>query len=423
MSQDIAISVEHVSKIYRLYDKPVDRLKESLHPLRKKYHRDFHALADISFEVKKGETVGIIGQNGSGKSTLLKIITGVLTPTLGQVQVRGRVSALLELGTGFNPELTGIENVYFSGTVMGYTREEMDERLDAILAFADIGEFIRQPVKTYSSGMFVRLAFAVATAVEPEVLIVDEALAVGDFLFQYKCLQLFSRLQDKGTSILFVSHNTQQVIQYCNSAILLSHGSLVIQDSDVESVVFQYEEQSRNSSTSAAPHKPNLAEIDLQGLSEAKPDASLNEFRFGNGDALILSANIFSLEAGHGLESGHEATLEFVILAKRDISDFVLGFSLKDVKGVVLWGDNTLLSVPNRTGLAAGVWRYRFRFKLHLVPGEYLLFAGLADISGPERVELDQRWPVAKVSISSTRMVAEGVVYAPVKLIDICKMN
>ncbi|HPH04166.1 MAG TPA: ABC transporter ATP-binding protein, partial [Spirochaetota bacterium] len=188
MLQDIAISVEHVSKVYRLYDKPVDRLKESLHPLRKKYHRDFHALDDVSFEVKKGETVGIIGQNGSGKSTLLKIITGVLTPSCGQVRVNGRVSALLELGTGFNPELTGIENVYFSGTVMGYTREEMDVRLDEILAFADIGEFVRQPVKTYSSGMFVRLAFAVAIKSNPEIMIVDEALAVGDMNFQAKCM-------------------------------------------------------------------------------------------------------------------------------------------------------------------------------------------------------------------------------------------
>jgi len=187
MSNDIAIKAENLTKTYRLYDSNLDRLKESLHPLRRKYHHEFNALHDFNFEVKKGETVGIIGKNGSGKSTLLKIITGVLTPTSGSVTVNGRISALLELGAGFNPELTGIENVYFNGTLMGYSKEEMHAKLDDILGFADIGEFVRQPVKSYSSGMFVRLAFAVAINIDPDILIVDEALAVGDIFFQQKC--------------------------------------------------------------------------------------------------------------------------------------------------------------------------------------------------------------------------------------------
>ena len=183
---EYAIQVQDVSKIYRLYEKPIDRLKESLSLTHKSYHRDFFALSNISFQVKKGETVGIIGTNGSGKSTILKIITGVLTPTTGNVRVSGVISALLELGAGFNMDYTGIENVYMNGTMMGFTRSQMDEKLPEILEFADIGDFVYQPVKTYSSGMFVRLAFALAINVEPEILIVDEALSVGDVFFQSK---------------------------------------------------------------------------------------------------------------------------------------------------------------------------------------------------------------------------------------------
>ena len=190
---DPVISIRHLSKKYRLYDRSVDRLKESLHPFRKKYHRDFFALNDVSFDIKKGETVGIIGKNGSGKSTLLKIIAGVLTPSGGGAVVNGHVSALLELGIGFNPDLTGLENIYFSGTIMGFSRQEMDTKVDDIIAFADIGNFIHQPVKTYSSGMFVRLAFAMATNVDPDILIIDEALSVGDIFFQTKCYRKLDR--------------------------------------------------------------------------------------------------------------------------------------------------------------------------------------------------------------------------------------
>ena len=190
MNSDIAIKVENLSKIYKLYNRPVDRMKESLHPFRKKYHKEFFALNDVSFELKKGETLGIIGKNGSGKSTLLKIITGVLAPASGSVYVNGKVSALLELGAGFNPEMSGIENVFFQGAIMGYSRQEMDSKIDEILSFADIGEFVYQPVKTYSSGMFARLAFAVAMSVWIlTILIVDEALAVGDARFVKKCYE------------------------------------------------------------------------------------------------------------------------------------------------------------------------------------------------------------------------------------------
>jgi ABC-type polysaccharide/polyol phosphate transport system ATPase subunit len=205
---NIAIKVESLSKVYHLYDSPRDRLKEALHPMRKKYHHDFYALKEVSFEIKKGETIGIIGQNGSGKSTLLKILSNVLTPTGGSYLVNGKVSSLLELGIGFNPELTGIENVYFNGTLLGFTRAEMEAKMDDIISFADIGEFVRQPVKTYSSGMYVRLAFSMVTCIDPEILIIDEALSVGDTFFQAKSMTKMTKLiKEQNLTLLFVSHD------------------------------------------------------------------------------------------------------------------------------------------------------------------------------------------------------------------------
>lgn len=234
MSNDIAISVQNLTKIYKLYDTPLDRLKESVNPFGKKYHKDFYALNDVSFEIKKGETVGIIGKNGSGKSTLLKIITGVLTPSSGNVTVNGKISALLELGAGFNPELTGIENVFFNGMLMGYSREEMNEKLDAILSFADIGEFVYQPVKTYSSGMFIRLAFAVAVNVEPEILIVDEALSVGDVFFQQKCFAKIRKILESQITFLFVSHDMSALQNLCDRGILLKQGIKILDGKPIE---------------------------------------------------------------------------------------------------------------------------------------------------------------------------------------------
>jgi len=220
---DIAISVKNLSKSYRMYPTPKERLKELLHPFGKKYHQEFWALTDISFEVKKGECVGIIGRNGSGKSTLLQILCGVIQPTAGEVKVNGRVSALLELGAGFSPQFTGRENVYMNGALMGFTKEEMDERFNAITEFADIGEFIDQPVRTYSSGMYVRLAFACAVNVEPDILVVDEALAVGDVGFRSKCYLKFSELARK-CAVAFVSHDVAQITKLCDKAVVLDRG-------------------------------------------------------------------------------------------------------------------------------------------------------------------------------------------------------
>ena len=227
MPGEYAIDVRDVTKIYKLYDKPIDRLKESLNPFHKNYHRDFYALSHISFQVKKGETVGIIGTNGSGKSTILKIITGVLTPTTGTAKVDGVISALLELGAGFNMDYTGIENIYMNGTMMGFSRKEMDGKLQDILDFADIGDFVYQPVKTYSSGMFVRLAFALAINVDPEILIVDEALSVGDVFFQAKCYRRMEEIRKNGTTILMVTHDMGSIIKYCDRVVLLNKGEFV----------------------------------------------------------------------------------------------------------------------------------------------------------------------------------------------------
>lgn len=224
---DIAIKVENLNKVYKLYDKPIDRMKEALSLSKKKYSRDHYALKDISFEIKKGETIGIIGVNGSGKSTLLKIITGVLTQTTGYVQVNGKISALLELGAGFNPEYTGLENIYLNGTMMGYSKDDMDDRVQPIVEFADIGEFINQPVKTYSSGMFARLAFAVAINVEPDILIVDEALSVGDMRFQIKCMdKMKSMMENNGTTVLFVSHDVNAIRRFCKRALWINKGEM-----------------------------------------------------------------------------------------------------------------------------------------------------------------------------------------------------
>lgn len=223
----IVVKAQNISKKYRLYGSHIHRLKEIFHPLKKKYHKEFWALRDTSFEIRKGETVGFIGRNGSGKSTILQIIAGILTPTDGTVEINGRISALLELGTGFNPELTGRENVYVNGRIMGYSSKDIDQRFAAIEKFADIGEFIDQPVKVYSSGMFVRLAFAAAINVDPDILIIDEALSVGDAKFQNKCFNKFNEFKNKGKTIIFVSHDMDSVTKHCDRVILLEHGNII----------------------------------------------------------------------------------------------------------------------------------------------------------------------------------------------------
>ena len=229
MNKNTAIKVQNLTKTYKLYKEPIDRLKEALNPFKKSYHNDFHALKNVSFEIKKGETVGIIGRNGSGKSTLLKIITGVLTPSSGRVAIHGKISAILELGAGFNPEMSGLENIYLNTSINGMNKEATDKKIDEIREFAELGEFIHQPLKTYSSGMKARLAFAVAINIDPDILIVDEALAVGDAAFQRKCFAKMEQIREAGATILFVSHSEGSIVSLCSRAIWLSNGEKIIE--------------------------------------------------------------------------------------------------------------------------------------------------------------------------------------------------
>jgi len=304
---NIAIKVSHLTKVYKLYDKPIDRLKESLHPLKNQYHKDFYALSDVSFEIKKGETVGIIGKNGAGKSTLLKIITGVLTPSSGHVHVNGRIASLLELGAGFNPEYTGIENIYLQGTLMGYTQAYTDAKMEQILQFADIGEHIHQPVKTYSSGMFARLAFAISINVEPDIFIVDEALAVGDMNFQAKCMTAMDRIKQKGTTILFVSHDIGSVKSLCERGIYIKNGVLhsIGKASDVAELYIQEMRENMNQEISFSlteqVENTNNSNVLLDNNSIAfkkslEFEKKVSQFRYGSGEAKVTYVEVLDTQ-------------------------------------------------------------------------------------------------------------------------------
>lgn len=347
MNKDIAIKVENLSKVYKLYNAPIDRMKEALHPFKKNYHKEFYALNDLNFEIKKGQTVGIIGKNGSGKSTLLKIITGVLTPTTGKVTVNGRISALLELGAGFNPEYTGMENIYFQGNLMGFEREEMEAKVQAILNFAEIGDFIHQPVKNYSSGMFARLAFAVAINVEPEILIVDEALSVGDMVFQAKCMAKMTTLMESGATVLFVSHDTHSVKTLCQKAVFLNDGK-VVDWGDSARVVGKYIEmqhmrmgaelQELDVKIENSKTLDDLSNDKIPVVVSLEPktlDMNLSQ-RYGDGRATILNAVILDdkFQPTSELIATKDYYVQMAIKFNADLPTFVYGFSFSSLDGV-----------------------------------------------------------------------------------------
>ncbi len=315
MNKDIAIKVQNVSKVYHLFDKPKDMVKELLHPFKKIYHHDFYAMNDVSFEIKKGETVGIVGKNGAGKSTLLKMITGVVTPTSGSIEVNGKIASILELGAGFSSEMTGLENIYLYGTMTGFTKKEMDEKIESITSFADIGEFIDQPIRGYSSGMLARLAFASAINVDADILIVDEALSVGDMVFQAKCMAKMTLLMEQGVTVLFVSHDTHSVKTLCNQAVFIHKGKLV-NFGDVGPVVDQYIEMNHCEASDSLEGLGNN-EIDASSLEAFKNDeiptlVSLEDSikgngiiqRYGDGRAKILDVCV--------LNSKYNKTLELI---------------------------------------------------------------------------------------------------------------
>jgi ABC-type polysaccharide/polyol phosphate transport system ATPase subunit len=384
-----------------MFNHPGDRVKQFLSFGFRQFHQGFSALRDVSFEVRKGDTIGIIGRNGSGKSTLLQLICGILKPSAGTVQVHGRISALLELGAGFNPEFTGRENVYFQGALMGFTTSEMDARIDEISAFADIGRFIDQPVRTYSSGMFVRLAFAVASHVEPDIMVIDEALAVGDLVFQARCIARIRQLKEKGTTFLLVSHSMRQILESSDKALLLDSGEVIAYGSNVDAVIVDYERRARNSARPAGSPEVAAGRKDI------------NEVRFGSGEATISQVTI----SQNGLDTtvlqpDQPMEILFQIEASRPFASVVLGISIRQSGTADLWGDNNQLAgQPLSLHLGRNVVKYAFSLPLN--NGEYLLYCGLADIDGGLRVELDQRWPVEKITIFSPRHQL-GYVHGPV---------
>lgn len=360
--QEIAICMENVSKVYKLYDKPVDRLKESIHPFRKSYHRDFYALNNINFEVKKGEILGIIGKNGSGKSTLLKIIAGVLTPTCGNVQVNGKLSALLELGAGFNPELTGIENIYLNGTIMGYTKEETDTKMQAISDFADIGDFLYQPVKMYSSGMFLRLAFAVAINVDPEILIIDEALSVGDMRFQQKCYRKIREFKGRRT-VIFVSHDMSAVANFCDRILWIDEGKNYKEGSPDEILEKYHAFMSYD------------ADLDISNPLESKNDTSDSKIfeplpnnikSFGNGKAKIIGISFVYSDTKNKvriLQGDEKVELLLKVVTKEDIDMPVVGFTIKDKLGNGIVITNTdFEGIKMRTLLSDKAYSFKWNF-------------------------------------------------------------
>lgn len=397
----VVISVRNLSKTYRMFNHPGDRVKQFLSFGLRQYHQGFSALRGVSFEVSKGDTIGIIGRNGSGKSTLLQLICGILKPTAGTVQIHGRISALLELGAGFNPEFTGRENVYFQGALMGFTTDQMDARIDEISAFADIGRFIDQPVRTYSSGMFVRLAFAVASHVDPDIMVIDEALAVGDLVFQARCMARIRQLKEKGTTFLLVSHSMRQILESSDKVLLLDRGEVIAYGSDVDAVIVDYERRARNSERAA-------------GLPEAAAGRKdINEVRFGSGEATVTQVTI----SQNGLDTtvlqpDQPMEIAFRIEASRPFASVVLGISIRQSGTADLWGDNNQLA-GQPLSLHTGCNIVKYTFSLPLNNGEYLLYCGLADIDGGLRVELDQRWPVEKITIFSPRHQL-GYVHGPV---------
>lgn len=383
--KDLAIKITELCKTYYLYNSPKDRILEAVKIGKKSYHKEFAALDNINFDVKNGEVIGIIGTNGAGKSTLLKIITGVLTPTAGDVWINGKVSALLELGAGFNQECTGLENIYLNGCIMGYTRKEMEERKEAIIEFADIGDFINQPVKTYSSGMFARLAFAVAINVEPDILIVDEALSVGDIFFQNKCFKKFDELKQKGVTILFVSHDIGSVRQMCERVLWLEHGKQLA-FGNVNTICDMYMDAKRKSAQYVAGHIQDhkSGEVFITRIDERReyPKISFVEDRFSNTQVRIQS--IYFENAKHEVVNtlyvDQEYVTHVIIECLEDVSDLIIGFVLENNKGLPLYDINNFINQEETVcGQKGDILDISYRYKLpRIMNGMYLVGAAVA---------------------------------------------
>ena len=396
LERKTAIRVRDLKKVYKLYDKPQDRFKEAFGLTRKKA-KEHHALKGVNMEIFQGETVGIIGTNGSGKSTILKIITGVLSPTEGEVTVNGRISALLELGAGFNMEYNGIENVYLNGTMMGFSQKEIDEKLPEILKFADIGDYVYQPVKTYSSGMFVRLAFAVAINIEPEILIVDEALSVGDVFFQAKCYHKFEEFKKMGKTIVFVSHDLSSISKYCDRVYLLNQGSLLGEGSPKEMIdafkrvlVGQYEINEGDEEFNSLPE--NVLNPDL--LEYGTKQAEITEFYITDEKGIKTTAVI----------KGSEFTIHMKVVFHERLVAPIFAFSFKNIKGTEITGTNSMVEKAFLEPVEKGITKeITFTQKMSLQGGEYLLSLGCTGYAGSEFEVYHRLYDVLNVTVVSDK--------------------
>lgn len=393
-----AIEVNNINKIYKLYHKPMDRLFDSLGFAHGIKPTEFYALKDMSFNVKKGETVGIIGTNGSGKSTILKIITGVLNQSSGDVKVEGKISALLELGAGFNMEYTGLENIYLNGTMQGYTIQEIDAKLNDIIKFADIGEFIEQPVKAYSSGMFVRLAFAVAISIDPEILIVDEALSVGDVFFQAKCYKKFNEFREKGKTVLLVTHDMGSIITYCDRAILINNGDKV-SEGDPKDIVDMYKkvlvgQLNENVTVEKATIREDKVEF------KRNP----NTLEYGKKEAEIV--DFFVMDAKHkysnAIFKGESFTVGIEVEFHKPIIDPIIAFTIKNSRGVEITGTNTFLEkIDLQQSRKCNTIRVSFTQNMDLQGGEYLLSLGVTGFEQDDFTVYHRLYDVSEINVVS----------------------
>ncbi len=404
---EYALRVKNINKLYRLYSKPIDRLKEALSPSHKSYHKEHHALKNISFDVKKGECVGILGVNGAGKSTILKIITGVLNPTSGEVEVNGKISALLELGAGFNMEYTGIENIYLNGTLFGFTREEVDAKIDEILEFADIGEFVNQPVKTYSSGMFVRLAFAVAINIDPEILIVDEALSVGDIFFQTKCYKKFDDFKKSGKTILLVTHSLSSVSKYCDRAILLNKGEKYAEGEPSE-IIDLYKKilVKDRAEITQEPETETLqsTESSLEWKSFLPVNPHIDSY--GNKAAEIIDFAVTD-DSGHispHVNKGDYFTVKMKVKFNEDVQDPIFAFTVVNTQGTDIAGTNTMYEHCETGLVKKGEVRIaEFRQRMLIQGGEYLLSFGCTGFRDGELTIYHRLYRAVNISIISDK--------------------
>ena len=391
--------------MYKLYDKPSDRLKEALGLTRKKLYKEHYALRDVNFDIQEGECVGIIGTNGSGKSTILKIITGVLNPTQGEVKVDGRISALLELGAGFNMEYSGLENVYLNGTMIGFSKEEIDARLDDILEFADIGDFIHQPVKTYSSGMFVRLAFAVAINIDPEILVVDEALSVGDVFFQAKCYHKFEEFKKQGKTILFVSHDLSSVSKYCDRVILLNKG-VKLDEGSPKQMVDLYKQllvgQDPVKQQEADKEKKAAVQSEGTGNFQANP----NMLEYGNRMAEIIHFEVLDDRGmlSNTIEKGTEFKIRMKVHFNEDIQEPIMAYTFKNIKGTEITGTNTMFEKAQVARSGAGdECTVTFTQNMDLQGGEYLLSFGCTGYKDGDFTVFHRLYDACNITVVSSK--------------------